>query len=179
MAGTALLMLRTLFEKWTYSLLKYLSHSFAFIECDNRLFASWRHFTHYQNPLNSDYIKRSPDWTKSRPGGGVLLFESSVRRRRNVNRMLARTESEKTNESTLEWNLRLTRNQRKHFLTTARFKQAVMLSACTLFCLSNNNYNGWLPKTYIEWLVSGGAISSFNRFFDCVIEGYEKYFKLK
>ena len=127
MAGTALLMLRTLFEKWTYSLLKYLSHSFAFIECDNRLFASWRHFTHYQNPLNSDYIKRSPDWTKSRPGGGVLLFESSVRRRRNVNRMLARTESEKTNESTLEWNLRLTRNQRKHFLTTARFKQAVML----------------------------------------------------
>ena len=52
-------------------------------------------------------------------------------------------------------------------------------SACTLFCLSNNNYNGWLPKTYIEWLVSGGAISSFNRFFDCVIEGYEKYFKLK
>ena len=52
-------------------------------------------------------------------------------------------------------------------------------AVCTLFCLSNNNYNGWLPKTHIEWIVSGAAISSFNRFFDCVIEGYEKYFKLK
>ena len=40
----------------------------------------------------------------------------------NVNGILARVESEKPNESTLERKLRLTRNQR-----TAIFKQAVML----------------------------------------------------
>ena len=31
--------------------MKYLSPAFLFIEYDNRLFARWRHFTHYQNPL--------------------------------------------------------------------------------------------------------------------------------
>ena len=32
--------------------MKHLSHGFVFIENDDRLFARWRHFTHYQNPLN-------------------------------------------------------------------------------------------------------------------------------
>ena len=52
-------------------------------------------------------------------------------------------------------------------------------TACTIFSLSNNNYNGWLPKTHIEWLVSRAVVSSFNRFLNCMIEGYEKYYKLK
>lgn len=50
-------------------------------------------------------------------------------------------------------------------------------SACTLFGLSNNNYNGWIPKRHIERLVSSAVVSSFNRFFECVVEGYQKYFK--
>ena len=50
-------------------------------------------------------------------------------------------------------------------------------SACTVFSLSNNNYNGWMPKRHIEWLVSKAVVSSFNRFYECVIEGYNKYYK--
>ena len=44
-----------------------------------------------------------------------------VRRTRKVHCILARAESEKSNELTLERNLRLIRKQRKIFLTSARF----------------------------------------------------------
>ena len=67
-----------------YNLVEYLSHAIVFIEYDNRLFACWRHFTHFQNPLTGPL----------RPDCGVLLCESStqvpvVQRIRNVNRILA------------------------------------------------------------------------------------------
>ena len=51
---------------------KYPSYACVFIEYSNRLIARWRHFTHYQN--NPDYIKRSTDWAKSRPDGGVYYM---------------------------------------------------------------------------------------------------------
>ena len=57
-----------------------------------------------------DYIKRSIDWAKSKPDGGVLLCESSVQVVSNVNRIPARAESEKPNESTVERKLKLTKN---------------------------------------------------------------------
>ena len=50
-------------------------------------------------------------------------------------------------------------------------------SACTVFSLSNNNYNGWMPKRHIEGFVSRAVVSAFNRFFESVVEGYQKYFK--
>ena len=55
-----------------YNLVEYLSHAIVFIEYDNRLFACWRHFTHFQNPLTP---KRCTALAKSRPDCGVLLCE--------------------------------------------------------------------------------------------------------
>ena len=59
-------------------------------------------------------------------GFGILLCESSVqvtlvRRTRKVNCILARAESEKPNQLTLERNLRLITKQRNFFFTPARF----------------------------------------------------------
>ena len=70
--------------------------------------------------------ERSTNWAKSRPDGGVLLCESSVqvtlvRRTQKVNCILARAESEKPNELTLERNLRLITKQRKIFLPLRKF----------------------------------------------------------
>ena len=72
--------------------MEYLSHSFVFIDYDNRVFACWRHFTHFQNPLTP--MQSVTDWAKSMPDCGVLLCESSMQvpllqRTRNVNRILA------------------------------------------------------------------------------------------
>jgi len=50
-------------------------------------------------------------------------------------------------------------------------------SACTLFSLSNNNYNGWLPNKHIERLVGRKVPESFNRFIENAIEGFDKYYK--
>ena len=49
--------------------------------------------------------------------------------------------------------------------------------ACTLFSLSTNNYNGWLPSTHIEWIVGRKVPASFNTFLANIVEGYKKYFK--
>lgn len=52
-------------------------------------------------------------------------------------------------------------------------------SACTLFSLSRNNYNGRLPKKHIEWIVGGKVAASFNQYLANMVEGYEKFFKQK
>ena len=52
-------------------------------------------------------------------------------------------------------------------------------AACTLFSLSRNNYNGWVPKTHIEWLVGRKVPAAFIQFLASMVEGYEKYFKQK
>ena len=73
--------------------MEYLSQAIVFIEYDNRLFACWRHFTHFQNP-RALTPKRCTDWAKSRPDCGVLLCDSImqvplVQRIGNVNHILA------------------------------------------------------------------------------------------
>ena len=52
-------------------------------------------------------------------------------------------------------------------------------SACTLFSLSKNNFNGWLPKKHIEWIIGRKVAASFNQFFASIVEGYERYFTQK
>ena len=50
-------------------------------------------------------------------------------------------------------------------------------AACTLFSLSKNNYNGWLPTKHIEWIVGRKFPAAFNQFLASMVEGYEKYFR--
>jgi len=52
-------------------------------------------------------------------------------------------------------------------------------AACTLFRLSKNNYNGWLPTKHIEWIVRRKVTATFNQYLASMVEGYEKYFKQK
>ena len=52
-------------------------------------------------------------------------------------------------------------------------------AACNLFSLSKNNYNGWLPKKHIEWILGRKVPASFNKYLASMVEGYEKYFKQK
>ena len=47
-------------------------------------------------------------------------------------------------------------------------------TACKVFALTNNNFNGWIPNS-VEWLISRKAPSSFNTFRESVINGYKKY----
>ena len=49
-------------------------------------------------------------------------------------------------------------------------------AACTLFSLSKNTYNGWLPNKNIEWIIGRKIAASFNLFLENLIEGYKKYF---
>ena len=48
-------------------------------------------------------------------------------------------------------------------------------NACTVFGLSNNVYNGWVPN--MEWLQKMIVPNAFNNWFACLRNGYEKYFK--
>lgn len=50
-------------------------------------------------------------------------------------------------------------------------------AACKVFGLTNNNYNGWLPKTNIKWLLSRVVPRSFNKLREDMINGYRKYFE--
>ncbi|XP_078382747.1 uncharacterized protein LOC144665377 [Oculina patagonica] len=49
--------------------------------------------------------------------------------------------------------------------------------ACRLFSLSQNNYNGCLPKKHIERILGRKVPASFNQMLASMIEGYKKYFK--
>ena len=48
-------------------------------------------------------------------------------------------------------------------------------NACTVFGLSNNLYNGWIPDA--EWLQKMIVPNAFNKWFACLGNGYEKFFK--
>ena len=50
-------------------------------------------------------------------------------------------------------------------------------AACKVFSLTNNNYNGWLPKTNVEWMLSKAVPRGFNKLRDGMIAGYKKYFQ--
>ena len=51
--------------------------------------------------------------------------------------------------------------------------------ACKMFGLRNNNYNGWLPNSgcVITSIISKKLPAATNHFRECLIEGYNKYFK--
>ena len=48
---------------------------------------------------------------------------------------------------------------------------------CNVFGLTNNNYNGWLPNTGIEWLVGGKASKVFYKLRQNIVKGYDQHFK--
>lgn len=50
-------------------------------------------------------------------------------------------------------------------------------AACTVFGLTNNLYNGWIPKTNMEWMQKRIVPRKFNEWKESMVDGYEKYFK--
>ena len=52
-------------------------------------------------------------------------------------------------------------------------------AACTLLSLFKNNFNGWLPRKHIEYIVGSIIPASFCQYLASMVEGYEKYFKQK
>ena len=48
-------------------------------------------------------------------------------------------------------------------------------TACTLFGLIHNNFNGWIPKSNMEWLFRKVSTAGQNLYLDSVIKGSEKY----
>ena len=47
-------------------------------------------------------------------------------------------------------------------------------TACTLFGLTSNNFNGWIPTSNMEWLFAKVVPPKFNLYFDNVIKASEK-----
>lgn len=50
-------------------------------------------------------------------------------------------------------------------------------AARKVFSLTNNNYNGRLPKTRMEWMLSRAVPRGFNGLRASMINGYKKYFQ--
>ncbi|KAJ7371518.1 hypothetical protein OS493_024858 [Desmophyllum pertusum] len=50
-------------------------------------------------------------------------------------------------------------------------------AACRVFGLTNNLYNGWIPKTNMEWMQKRIVPGKFNEWRENMVEGYKKYFK--
>lgn len=50
-------------------------------------------------------------------------------------------------------------------------------AACKVFGLTNNLYNGWIPKTGTEWMQRRVVPRKFNEWRENMVEGYHKYFK--
>ena len=48
-------------------------------------------------------------------------------------------------------------------------------TACTVFGLTANNFNGWIPKRNMEWLFAKLAPPEFNSYFTDVIKASEMY----
>ena len=48
----------------------------------------------------------------------------------------------------------------------------------SVFGLTNNNYNGWLPKQHFSWIViiTSKVPQAFDVFTKTLVEGYTKYF---
>ena len=49
--------------------------------------------------------------------------------------------------------------------------------ACHVFGQSCNLYNGWIPKTNMEWMIKRVVPKSFNEFLENMVTGYENFFK--
>lgn len=48
---------------------------------------------------------------------------------------------------------------------------------CKVLGLTNNNFNGWISKKYVEWLLPRVVPRSFNKLREDMIKGYRKYFE--
>lgn len=48
---------------------------------------------------------------------------------------------------------------------------------CTVFGLTNNNFNGWIPKNRFRFFVREAVVKSFRRLREGMIVGYLKYLK--
>ena len=48
-------------------------------------------------------------------------------------------------------------------------------TACTVFGLTHNNFNGWIPNWNMEWLFAKVVPPGLNKYFDSVIKASEKY----
>ena len=48
--------------------------------------------------------------------------------------------------------------------------------ACTIFGLSHNLYNGYLPSRHMEWLLSRAVPKSLGNFYDSLVEGHKLFF---
>lgn len=42
---------------------------------------------------------------------------------------------------------------------------------CKVFGLTNNNFNGWMPKKYVEWLLARVVPRSFNKLCEDMFNG--------
>ena len=51
--------------------------------------------------------------------------------------------------------------------------------ACTVFALSHNLYNGYVPARHVEWMFARAVPKAFTKFFDSLIEGHKMYFEDK
>ena len=50
-------------------------------------------------------------------------------------------------------------------------------AACHVFGQSCNLYNGWIPKTNMEWMIKRVVPKNFNEFMENMVTGYENFFK--
>ena len=50
--------------------------------------------------------------------------------------------------------------------------------ACHVFGQTGNLYNGWIPKTNMEWMQKRVVPKKFNEWLEDMVMGYEKYFKI-
>ena len=48
--------------------------------------------------------------------------------------------------------------------------------SCTVFGLSHNSYNGFLPAKFTEWLASRAVPKAFTKFFDSLVDGSKQFF---
>ena len=51
--------------------------------------------------------------------------------------------------------------------------------ACTLFLLTHNLYNGYIPSKVVEWMVARAVPKAFTKFFDDLVDGHKQYFANK
>jgi hypothetical protein len=48
--------------------------------------------------------------------------------------------------------------------------------ACTLFLLTHNLYNGYMPSKVVEWMVARAVPKTVTKFYDSVVDGHKRFF---
>ena len=104
------------------------------------------------------------------------MFEITTAQNRRANN-INRTSHQKVTK--LKSKFSLTLGWLNQALNNPALTRATPNAACTLFSLPENNFNGWVPKKHIEWIVGRKVLATFNQDLASMVEGYEKYFKQK